>query len=95
VQGVIGAFANDDRILGRDVWNEPDNGTGQYKGQGGKEPLVRGLLAQVFNCAREADPSQPLTSGVWTGDDWTPGGKTSPMEKLQLAQSDVSHVPRL
>src|SRR5271165_5742940 len=26
VQGVVGAFANDDRILGWDVWNEPDNG---------------------------------------------------------------------
>ena len=36
VQGVIGAFANDDRILGWDVWNEPDNGADQYKGQEGK-----------------------------------------------------------
>ncbi len=89
VQGVIGAFAKDDRILGWDVWNEPDNGADQYNGQEGKEPLVRALLAQVFNWAREADPSQPLTSEVWTGDDWTPSGKTSPMEKLQLAQSDV------
>ncbi len=89
VQGVIGAFAKDDRILGWDVWNEPDNGADQYKGQEGKEPLVRALLAQVFDWAREADPSQPLTSGVWIGNDWTPGGKTSPMEKLQLAQSDV------
>ncbi len=89
VQGVIGAFANDDRILGWDVWNEPDNGADQYKGQEAKEPLVRALLAQVFDWARDADPSQPLTSGVWIGDDWTPGGKTSPMEKLQLAQSDV------
>ncbi len=25
VQGVVGAFANDDRILAWDVWNEPDN----------------------------------------------------------------------
>ncbi len=89
VQGVIGAFAKDDRILGWDVWNEPDNGADQYKGQDGKEPLVQALLAQVFDWARDADPSQPLTSGVWIGDDWTPGAKTSPMEKLQLAQSDV------
>ena len=89
VQGVIGAFAQDDRILGWDVWNEPDNGADQYKGQEGKEPLVRALLAQVFGWARDADPSQPLTSGVWLGDDWAPGGKASPMEKLQLAQSDV------
>jgi hypothetical protein len=89
VQGVIRAFATDDRILGWDVWNEPDNGADQYKGQEGKEPLVRTMLAQVFDWARDADPSQPLTSGVWLGSDWTPNGKSSPMEKLQLTQSDV------
>ncbi|WP_419809799.1 1,4-beta-xylanase [Sphingomonas sp.] len=89
VQGVIGAFATDDRILGWDLWNEPDNGADQYRGQEGKEPLTRALLAQVFDWARDADPGQPVTSGVWLGDDWTPGGKGSPMEKLQLAQSDV------
>lgn len=89
VQGVIGAFANDQRVLGWDLWNEPDNGADQYKGQEGKEPLVRALLAQVFQWARDADPSQPVTSGVWIGEDWTPGGKSSPMEKLQLSQSDV------
>lgn len=89
VQGVIGAFARDERVLGWDLWNEPDNGADQYKGQEGKEPLVRALLAQVFQWARDADPSQPVTSGVWIGEDWTPGGKGSPMEKLQLSQSDV------
>ncbi|MGN7159525.1 1,4-beta-xylanase [Sphingomonas sp. SAFR-052] len=89
VQGVIAAFGRDDRVLGWDVWNEPDNGADQYKGQEGKEPLVRALLAQVFDWAREADPMQPITSGVWIGDDWTPGGKGSAMAKLQLAQSDV------
>lgn len=89
VQGVIRAFANDQRVLGWDLWNEPDNGADQYKGQEGKEPLVRALLAQVFQWARDADPSQPVTSGVWIGEDWAPGGKSSPMEKLQLSQSDV------
>src|SRR6202451_639805 len=28
VVGVVGAFAKDDRILGWDIWNEPDNGGG-------------------------------------------------------------------
>ena len=41
VQGVIGAFAMDDRILGWDVRNETDNGVDQHKGQEDKEPLVR------------------------------------------------------
>ncbi len=89
VQGVIGAFAKDQRVLGWDVWNEPDNDSVQYQGQEGKEPLVRALLAQVFQWARDANPTQPLTSGVWTGKDWTPNGQNSPMETLQLNQSDV------
>lgn len=90
VQGVISAFKDDPRVLGWDLWNEPDNGADQYRGQEGKEPLVRALLAQVFEWARAADPSQPLTSGVWQHDDWTPtGGKLTAMEKLQLGESDV------
>jgi hypothetical protein len=89
VQGVIGAFAKDDRVLGWDLWNEPDNPADQYKDQDGKEPLVRALLAQVFVWAREADPTQPLTSGVWWHDDWATGSKLSPMEKLQLTESDA------
>jgi hypothetical protein len=89
VQGVLGAFKDDKRILGWDLWNEPDNGADQYKGQEGKEPLVRALLADVFDWARAVDPAQPLTSGVWLGSDWAPGGKANAMEKLQLAESDV------
>lgn len=89
VKGVIGAFAKDDRILGWDLWNEPDNPADQYKGQEGKEPLVRELLAQVFAWARAADPSQPLTSGVWWHDDWATEARLTPMEKLQLTESDV------
>jgi hypothetical protein len=90
VRGVVGAFARDERILGWDLWNEPDNPADQYKGQEGKEPLVRALLAQVFDWARDVDPVQPVTSGVWWHDDWMPnGGRLTPMEKLQLGQSDV------
>ena len=90
VEGIIGAFAKDERIFGWDVWNEPDNLADQYGDQPGKEALVRGLLAQVFSWARAANPTQPLTSGVWQHDDWSVGSnKVTPMEKLQLAQSDV------
>ncbi|AUW57706.1 1,4-beta-xylanase [Sphingobium sp. SCG-1] len=89
VEGVIGAFAKDDRVLGWDLWNEPDNPADQYKDQDGKEPLVRALLTQVFDWARAADPTQPVTSGVWWHDDWASNAKLTPMEKLQLSQSDV------
>ena len=89
VQGVIGAFASDDRIISWDLWNEPDNPADQYKGQEGKEPLVRALLAQVYGWARDAEPTQPLTSGVWWHDDWRTASRLTPMERLQLTQSDV------
>lgn len=89
VQGVVGAFANDGRVLGWDLWNEPDNPAEQYKGQDGKEPLVRALLAQMFGWARDVEPVQPITSGLWWHDDWATAAKLTPMEKLQLAQSDI------
>lgn len=91
VKGVVGAFAKDDRILGWDVWNEPDNPAGQYPDQPmNKADLVAKLLPHVFDWARSADPSQPLTSGVWgKGPDWSQGRPLNPVETVQLSQSDV------
>jgi hypothetical protein len=91
VQGVIGAFANDQRILAWDLWNEPNNNN--ERAYGSKEPknktdLVLALLPQVFAWARAANPSQPLTSGPWEGD-WSSSEKLSPMQHIQLEQSDV------
>jgi hypothetical protein len=91
VKGVVGAFAQDQRILGWDVWNEPDNTNGGSYASlepPNKEELVRSLLPRVFEWAREAGASQPLTSGVWNGD-WSSAEKLSPMEKIQLGLSDV------
>ena len=91
VKGVVGAFAKDRRILGWDVWNEPDNtNQGSY---GELEPknkvaLVLALLPKVFDWARETHPTQPLTSGVWKGG-WSSAEKLDPMEKIQIAMSDV------
>jgi len=91
VKGVIAAFGKDDRILAWDIWNEPDNmNTSSY---GPKEPadkvaLVLKLLPQDFAWARAANPEQPLTCGVWNGD-WSSDAKLSPMEKVQLEESDV------
>jgi cellulase (glycosyl hydrolase family 5) len=91
VTGVVRAFAKDPRVLGWDVWNEPDNtNTNSY---GTLEPknkveLVLALLPQVFAWAREAGAEQPLTSGVWRGD-WSADDKLSPMERVQLENSDV------
>ena len=89
VEGVVGAFAKDDRILGWDVWNEPDNGGGDKpEDVAAKVSRMNELLPQVFAWARAAHPTQPLTSGVWTGD-WSHPDKESATTKIQLAESDV------
>ncbi len=90
VRGVVAAFANDPRVLGWDIWNEPDNGAeGDSAGAREKFTHVATLLPQVFAWARAANPSQPLTSGVWHNDDWSPAGKLNAIEKAQIEQSDV------
>ncbi|ABF39322.1 conserved hypothetical protein [Candidatus Koribacter versatilis Ellin345] len=91
VQGVVGKFANDQRILAWDVWNEPDNDNKPayervelpYKAD-----YVNKLLPQVFEWAREMHPIQPLTSGVWRGD-YSSLDKAIPTAKIQLEQSDI------
>ncbi len=89
VEGVVGAFAKDDRILGWDVWNEPDNGGGDVSSDvPAKVKRVNELLPKAFEWARSAHPSQPLTSGVWVGD-WSDPAKESETTKIQLGQSDV------
>lgn len=89
VEGIVGAFANDDRILGWDAWNEPDNGGGDKAPDvPAKVKRVNELLPKVFAWARSANPSQPLTSGVWTGD-WSDPVKESVTTKIQLNESDV------
>jgi hypothetical protein len=89
VQGVVGAFAKDDRILGWDVWNEPDNkGGDREQDVPAKVRRVNELLPKVFVWAREVHPSQPLTSGVWTGN-WADARKESATTRIQLAESDV------
>jgi GH35 family endo-1,4-beta-xylanase len=68
VKGLVGAFAEDNRILAWDVWNEPSNtNDGSYGKQEPKDKSqrVQELLPKVFEWARSANPSQPLTSGLW------------------------------
>ena len=90
VKDIVGHFANDDRVLVWDVWNEPNNdGGGNYKPTPNKKAMVAGLLGQVFDWARSAKPKQPLTSGLWIGDEWSDVNKLDAVEKIQVAQSDV------
>ncbi len=92
VQGVVGAFAKDDRILAWDVWNEPgaDN-AGSYSHEELKDKTARvtALLPQAFAWAREANPTQPLTSGVCCVDRSPDGAKLPEIQQIQLRESDI------
>lgn len=73
---IISTYANDPRIVVWDLYNEPGNG-------GHGDDSIP-LLKAVFEWAREVNPSQPLTSGVWNPDFSGPR-----IIDLQLALSDV------
>ena len=89
VKGVVGAFAKDDRILGWDVWNEPENKGGDVvQDEKAKAARVNELLPKVFAWARSVHPMQPLTSGVWEGN-WSDPAKENATVKIQFAESDV------
>jgi hypothetical protein len=92
VRGVVTAFAHDDRVLAWDLWNEPgaDN-AGSYSHHELKDKIARvtALLPQVFQWARESNPAQPLTSGVWGADTSPDGSDLGELQKIQLRESDV------
>ncbi|AFL85800.1 endo-beta-mannanase [Belliella baltica DSM 15883] len=91
VKGVVKRFAKDERILGWDIWNEPDNDTGNsYRAVDlpQKEKYVLPLLDKAFGWARSQNPIQPLTSGLWVGD-WSSHESLTDLQRLQVEQSDI------
>jgi hypothetical protein len=91
VKDIVGSFAKDDRILGWDVWNEPDNSNASTYADTSQARFdhVAFLLPKVFEWARSVNPSQPLTSGIWHHDHWENLDSLNSVEKTQLTQSDV------
>lgn len=90
-KAVVAKFANDDRVLCWDVWNEPENMNNEYYRKMepiNKPQIVEMLLKKVFEWARSANPQQPLTAGLWDGD-WSAEEKLKSIEKLMMDQSDV------
>jgi hypothetical protein len=89
VTGILSLFRTDNRILGWDLWNEPDNPASVYRSveRTDKVALVADLLPQVFAWARAVDPVQPLTSAVWQGS-WANPGQRSQIASIQLDNSD-------
>lgn len=95
-KGVIARFKDDPRVQVWDIWNEPDNTNDNSYGRNklkqepeNKHDLVRPLLVKSFQWARAAEPSQPVTSGLWLGGHKADPARLNPIERVQLEESDV------
>lgn len=94
VQGIISHFRDDERIFMWDLYNEPDNDNfGKFPNDPkNKAEFVYPLLVNTFRWAREVNPSQPLTAGVWFGPLFNDVEANKPLNRFnafQLANSDV------
>ncbi|MDD7885119.1 glycoside hydrolase family 2 TIM barrel-domain containing protein [Flavivirga sp. 57AJ16] len=76
VKDVIGTFKKDKRILMWDLYNEPGNS--------GKFSASVNLLNAVFKWAREVNPLQPLTAGIWR---WEK--RFQEVNEIQALNSDI------
>jgi hypothetical protein len=91
IKGVIGRFRADRRVQLWDIFNEPDNiNRPAYVAlePANKAEYSLMLIQKAYAWAREAKPTQPITSAVWMGN-WGDPAKLSAIEKFMLEQSDV------
>ena len=97
IKGVISHFANDNRVIGWDLYNEPDNVAPAYPrfpdrpiDIKDKKIYTLSLLKKVIYWSREINPSQPLTVGLWKDPEtWGSLDNLSPIDKFALSNSDV------
>lgn len=73
VQDVLKTFSRDKRVYLWDLYNEPGNS--------GYDLKSVPLLNAVYDWAQEVRPSQPVSTGVWYGNET--------LNKIQLERSDV------
>lgn len=74
VSAIVSRFAEDDRILMWDLYNEPGNSGN----------LSLPLLRETFRWARDAAPHQPLTAGLWNYDQ-----AFQEFNEVQVTNSDI------
>ena len=99
IKGIISHFSDDNRVVGWDLYNEPDNispsnSNPKYPGRGPdvkeKHIYSLSLLKKTFKWAREINPSQPLTVGLWKEpNSWSALDSLSPIDKFAILNSDV------
>lgn len=90
VVGVLTRYAHDERVLMWDLYNEPGNTNRITRGlePPDKRDLCRIFLTSLIGWAREVNPSQPLTVGVWERLSGDPG-QLDPIDHLMLDNSDI------
>ena len=95
VVDLLNHFRDDERILAWDLVNEPDNDNANSYGKNNKqqEPdnkkeLGVELVKQAFDWAREANPTQPITSAPWNGD-WSSLENMNEMNRFLITHSDI------
>ena len=95
IKGVLKKFAYDERILIWDLYNEPDNVAPQKKYSPlevkDKQTYSLALLKKVIKWAREINPSQPLTTGLWRGKvkHWGTPDSLPPIDRFMVENSDI------
>ena len=97
IKGIMSHFAEDDRVVGWDLYNEPDNVSPidpKYPDRGpevkDKHIYTLALLKKTFKWAREVNPSQPLTVGLWKDPNtWGTIDSLSAIDKFAISNSDV------
>lgn len=95
IKGVIARFAHDPRVLVWDLYNEPDNVNGDpERGKmevKNKAIFSLALLRKVVRWAREVDPDQPLTSGLWRGkiENWGNPDSLPAIDRFMVENSDI------
>ncbi len=91
VAAVLERFGDDGRVVAWDLFNEPDQldrDTLRLGSRDAKAAAATALLDRVFDWARSANPSQPLTAGVWEYDeDRRP--VDNDINSLMLGRSDI------
>ena len=95
VVDLLSHFREDERILAWDLVNEPDNDNARSYGKYNKKQELENkeevgveLVKQAFTWAREANPSQPITSAPWNGD-WSSLEKMNEMNRFLFTHSDI------
>jgi hypothetical protein len=91
VKDVISTFRHDNRIVIWDLFNEPDNlNPTSYLAfePANKSEFSMRLLQNTFRWAREVNPDQPLTAGLWWGD-WSDFDTMKAMDRFMILHSDL------